>query len=145
MSAFQRKPPAWFWIVSVVLFLWAAAGVFALYAHATLSGEGLAQMSAYDRESYLKLPVWFVWVFALATLPALIGAAALLMRSAIARPLYFLSLVGVVVQFGWVFGATDLIAVKGASATVPFPVAIFALGVFAWWFAGMAKVRGWLR
>ena len=57
-------------------------------------------------------------------LPALAGAIALWRRSRHALPLYVLSLVGVVIQFGFVFAGTGLLAHKGAAATVPFrPVA----------------------
>ncbi|OYY91586.1 MAG: hypothetical protein B7Y45_02840 [Sphingomonas sp. 28-66-16] len=125
--------------------LWAAAGVFAFYAHLTLSEASLAAMSAYDRATYLALPGWFSYAYGLATLPALAGSVALLMRSTVARPLYLASLLGVIIQFGWAFGATDLIAVKGAAATVPFPLFIAAMAVLQIWVAGLATGRGWLR
>lgn len=102
-------------------------------------------MSAYDRQAYLAQPGWFNWAFAMATWPALLGSTALLLRSRFALPLYIVSMVGVIVQFGWVFGATDLIAVKGAAATVPFPFVIFVLAAVQIWFARMALQRGWLQ
>ena len=49
-----------------------------------------------------------------------------------------------VVQFGWVFGVTDLIAEKGAW-TLIFPIFIFAVAAFQIWFANLANERGWLR
>ena len=145
MTSTNTKLPAWFWAVSVLLLLWDAAGVFAFYAHVALGEAGLAAMSAYDRQAYLALPGWFNWAFAMATWPALLGSTALLLRSRFALPLYVVSMVGVIVQFGWVFGATDLIAVKGAAATVPFPFVIFVLAAVQIWFARMALQHGWLR
>lgn len=51
------------------------------------------------------------------------------MRSRFAVLLYVLSLVSVVVQFGYVFAGTDLLAHKGAAATVPLPLFIALMGV----------------
>ncbi|OYY72628.1 hypothetical protein [Sphingomonas sp. 28-63-12] len=144
MNIASQRPPRWFWVVALLLLLWSAAGVFAYYAHMTVDQKTLAAMSAYDRAAYLRLPVWFGYVFALAVLPALAGAVALLLRSKFAWPLYALSLIGVIVQFGWVFGATDLIAAKGAAATVPFPLMIFVLAVVQLWLAGVAIRRRWI-
>ena len=87
-------------------------------------------------------PAWFAWDYALATLAALAGAVALLMRSRISVPLYALSLVGVVIQFGYVFAGTDLLAHKGAAATVPFPLFIALMGVVQIVLARMAAKAG---
>lgn len=144
MSVGHRKPPRSFWIISALLLLWAAAGVFAFYMHVTLDPAKQPDMTAYDRRYFTALPVWFSSIFALAVLPALAGAVALLLRSRIARPLFLLSLLGVIIQFGYVFGGTDLIAVKGAMATVPFPLVIFVLAVVQVWVSGVFIRRGWL-
>lgn len=144
MPLSKQKPPTWFWIVAVLLLLWAAAGMFALFAHLTVDAKALAAMSAYDRAFYLNLPAWFSFVYGLAVLPALAGSVALLLRSKFAGPLYALSLIGVIAQFGWVFGATDLIAVKGAAATVPFPLFIFLMAIVQVWVSGVAIKRRWI-
>jgi hypothetical protein len=144
MAEVRGSPPTRFWIVSALLLLWALAGLGAFYAHVTLSPQTLATMSDHDRRMFLSLPVWFGWVYAIATVPAAAGAITLLLRSSVAIWLYALSLAGIVVQFGWVFGATDLIAVKGAAATLPFPLTILALGLFSLWFARLAARRGWI-
>lgn len=144
MSTNRQKAPLWFWVVVVLLLLWEAAGIFAFYAHVSIDAAALAAMPPYDRKLYLALPAWYNWVFALAVWPALLGSFAMLLRSRFARPLFIVSLIGVIVQFGWLFGGTDLIAVKGALATVPFPFVIFLLAVVQVWLAGVAIKRGWL-
>lgn len=145
MSVGSEKPPLWFWIAVGLLLLWEAAGVFAFYAHVSIDAAALAAMPSYDRQLYLSLPSWYNWVFALAVWPALLGSVAMVLRSRFARPLFIVSLVAVIVQFGWLFGGTDLIAVKGAIETVPFPFVIFLLAVVQVWLAGIAIKRGWLR
>ena len=67
--------------VAVVLLLWAVAGV-ASFAAYMLVGEKLAgDQGEWDLGYYRALPSWFAWDYALATLAALAGALALLMRS----------------------------------------------------------------
>lgn len=144
MSAIKQKPATWFWIVAVILLLWGLAGLFAYYMHMTVDAKALAAMSDYDRSAYQNLPSWFSYVYALAVLPAVAGSLALLARSKLAWPLYAVSLIGVILQFGWVFGATDLIAVKGAAATVPFPLFILLMAVVQLWLAGIAIRRRWI-
>jgi len=52
--------------------------------------------------------------------------------------------VAVIIQFGWMFLATDIIAVKGAWV-VYFPLLILAVQLFQLWFANRAKDMGLLR
>ena len=73
------------------------------------------------------------------------GAIALLMRSRQAMRLYVLSLVGVVIQFGYVFVGTDLVAHKGAAATVPFPMFIALMACVQIVLARFAAKRGWVE
>lgn len=140
------RPPAWFWIVGVVLLLWGLMGCFAAYMQITTGPEawGDVENAEYNRQLYASLPAWFNWVYGLAVGTALVGAVALLARKAIARPIFIVSVIAVVIQFGYSFLATDLIAHKGVAMTVPFPVFILAVAVFSVWFAGLAQRRGWL-
>lgn len=138
------RPPTWFWIISILTLLWGAIGVFAFYTDVTMGQEMLGAMDDYDRRMYRGRPSWFASVYGLATWGGFLGAVALLLRRRLAIALFMMSAVAVVVQFCWVFGVTDLIAIKGAS-TVIFPIFILGIAVFQIWFAGLANKRGWLR
>lgn len=143
---FQRKPPVWFWIVGIVLLLWGAIGCYAAYTQISTGPDawGDPQNAEYNRQLYASLPVWFNWVYGLGVGSALVGALLLLMRRAVARPIFIVSVIAVVIQFGYAFLATDLIAHKGVAMTVPFPVFILVVAVFSVWFAGLSERRGWL-
>ena len=83
-------------------------------------------------------------VYALATWGGLLGGIALLLRRRLALALFVISLIAVIIQFGWVFGATDILTVKGAWTAI-FPLFILAIALFQIWFANNAAKRGWLR
>ena len=91
-----------------------------------------------------RCPAWYNWVYAAAVGTGLLGGIALLSRSSVARTLFIVSLVAVVIQFGYSFAATDLIAHKGAAATVPFPAVHRRDRGVGVWFAGYATRRGWI-
>ncbi len=144
MRAPFGKPPTWFWIVSVVFLLWACVGLFAFYSQ-VLDAAAIAALDPYDRHTLTSMPVWLKAVYATAVIAATLGGVLLLLRSARARLLYLVSLVSVIVQFGYTLGATDLIAVKGFAVAAGFPIFIIVMGVVQLWFARLATGRGWLR
>lgn len=136
------RPPVWFRIVAIVLVLWGIVGVFAF--HASFLESVRATMDAYDRKLYDAWPVWYAPVYGVAVWTGLIGSVLLALRRRVARPFFVVSLVAVVVMFGWTFVATDLIAVKGVVTATAFPIAIALTCVFQIWLAGYAERRGWI-
>ena len=143
-SSFARKPPAWLYIVGVILVLWGLAGCWAFYMHVTVGPAMDPNATDWDRAYFAALPGWFAIDFAVAVGAGLLGSIALLLRSKWAVTLYWLSLIAVVIQFGYMFLATDVIAVKGVTATL-FPALIFVIALFQIWVAGVARKHGWLR
>ncbi|WP_423603098.1 hypothetical protein [Sphingomonas sp. MS122] len=143
-SSFAQKPPAWLYIVGIILLLWGLAGCWAFYMHVTLGAAANPQATDWDRAYFAALPSWFTIDFAIAVGAGVLGSIALLLRSKWAVTLYWLSLIAVIIQFGYMFLATDVIAVKGVSSTF-FPAFIFVMALFQVWFSSMVKRRGWLR
>ncbi len=140
----RHRPPAWFWVVAIVILLWAAMGCYACYQQFRLGAEAMGPATDYDRGIYAALPVWYNWLYAVAVGSGLLGAIALLMRSAVARLLFIISLVAVIAQFGYLFATTDIVTVKGAAATLIFPIVIVLIAVGEIWFAGHSRQRGWI-
>jgi hypothetical protein len=143
-SYVRQKPPSWFVIVALLLTLWGLAGCFSFYLHWKYGVAMKPEASAWESAYTAALPRWFLLIFAIAVGGGLLGSLALLTRSKKAIPLYTLSLIAVIVQFGYVFALTDLIAHKGAAMTVPFPLVIAAIALFQIWFAKRAERRGWI-
>ena len=140
----RRRAPAWFRLVGIVLLLWGLMGVAAWAQQLRLGADAMGPASAYDRTLYASLPRWYNAVYGAAVLGGLTGSVALLARSRMAQSLFLLSLLAVLVQFGWLFAATDIVAAKGARTVVPFPLVIAAVAVFEVWFANRSAERGWI-
>ena len=140
----STKLPVWFWVVAGAALLWTAVGVISLYMDATMSEETLAAMPQEQREIYEARPGWVFGLYAIATISALLGAIALLMRKRIATPLFGASLAAVIVQFGYVLFGMSVIATLGMSAAI-FPAVIVVIGAFLLWFSMQGKNKGWLK
>lgn len=140
----RQRPTGWFTAVAVLLGLWGLMGCASFYAHLAWGPDIDPKATDWDRAFYAALPGWLNIVYAVAVGAGLLGSIALLLRSRLARPLYLVSLIAVIVQFGYIFVATDLIAHKGVLVATGFPIFIFVVAIFQIWFAGYAQRRGWL-
>jgi hypothetical protein len=140
----MNKPPIWFWIAAVAALFWAIAGCASYLVQVSLTEADLAQLPDAQADMYRMLPAWLDAVFAVAVWSGLAGAIALLLRRRIARTFYIVSLAAVILQFGYVFGATPILTTIGPSSAA-FPAFVIVAGVVLVWFAGLARGRGWLR
>jgi len=137
--------PAWYWIVGALLLLWGVGGIFAFYSQLTTPYEQMvAEMGKLAADCIKGMPTWLWWVYGVAVWSGFFGTVALLLRRTWAQPLYLISLVTVVVQFGHSFLVVRIQELMGWSAAV-FPAFIIALAIFQLWFAGWAKRKNWLR
>lgn len=128
-SQFVRKPPTWFTLIAVILLLWGLAGCASLYVHFAYGPNIDPNATDWDRAYYAGLPAWLNVDYVVAVGAGVLGSIALLMRSKRAVALYWVSLAAVVIQFGYIFLATDIIAAKGVWTTY-FPAFIFAMACF---------------
>ena len=133
--------PKWYWAVAVVALLWALAGCFAYVTQVGMSAEDLARLPQAQQDIWNAMPAWVTAAYAVAVWAGLGGAIGLLLRKAWAQPLYLLSLLGIVVQFGWTFFATDIMTTVGPSSAA-FPAFILIAGIALVWFAGYSRKRG---
>ena len=128
-------------IVSILALVWMLFGVMAWVMDLMTDEAGLAKLSEAQRQLYTSRPQWLFGVYALAIFSGLAGAVGLLMRKSWATTLFAISLVAVIVQFGYTFLVMDAAKLLGASA-IAFPAVIFAIGVFLLWFSVRARKQG---
>jgi hypothetical protein len=144
MTERTSKAPVWFTVGAVLLILWGFMGCASLYMHFVMGPGDGPGTTDYDRQLYASLPTWYGVVYIVAVLSGLAGAILLLTRRSAAVILSAVSVVAVIVQFGWLFMATDIISVRGMWITY-FPVFVIAVQLFQLWFANIAKGKRLLR
>lgn len=135
--------PTWYWVVAVLALLWSLAGCFAYISQMTMSPADFARLPQAQQDIWNASPGWVNAAYAVAVWSGLAGAVGLLLRKAFARPFFMLSLLAVIVQFGWVFSSTDIMTTVGPSS-VAFPLCIALIALLLIWFSGWASKRGWL-
>ena len=137
------KRPAWFVVVALLLLAWEAMGVYACIQQFRLGADAMGPASDYDRDLFARLPIWYNAIYAVAVGTGFLGGLALVFGSVLSIPLFAISLIAIVIQFGWLFAATDIVAVKGVWVTY-FPLLILGIGVFSVWLARQARARRWI-
>ncbi|MGS0528226.1 hypothetical protein ACU8V7_26485 [Zobellia nedashkovskayae] len=76
----EIKPPAWFWIITVLALLWNLMGVSAYLMDAFMSVEDLGKLPQDQRLLYESRPIWVTSAYAIAVWAGALGCIALLFR-----------------------------------------------------------------
>lgn len=137
--------PRSFILIAILFLLWNLMGVASFIMQYMMDINELAKTDPAGAKAFAAMPTWLWMVYAFAVLGGTAGAIALLLRRRSAAPLFLLSLIAVVVQFGFVFLATDLIAAKGVVVAMAFPIVIFVIAIIQWRYASAQTARGVLR
>lgn len=133
-----------FHAIGILALLWNLMGDAAYIAQVTMDLGELAKTDPYTARIFAQMPAWAWSAYAIGVWGATAATIALLMKRAIAVPLYAISLAAIVVQFSHSLLGTDLLAVKGWTAAI-FPAVIFVLGLAQLLFARRMKARGILK
>jgi hypothetical protein len=137
------KRPIWFMIYAVLAILWGLAGVYACYSQLTMGPDQLAQLPPIEAGALTAMPAAIRGAYVVATVAGLVGGLLLALGRRWARWAFIVSLLGVVVQFGWTFGPYQGLAKLGALAAL-FPAFIAGVCISEIWFSDIAQKRGWL-
>ncbi|MGX1930844.1 hypothetical protein [Flagellimonas sp. 2504JD4-2] len=139
----SNKPPVWFWVVSVLALLWNIMGVLSYLSQAYMSIEELEQMTQAQRELFEGQPAWVTAAFAIAVFGGTLGCIALLLRKKWAKPVFVVSLLGILAQFTYGLFLSNTIEVYGNQAII-MPIIIIVVGVLLILFAKKGIQKGWL-
>ncbi len=137
-----NKPPAWFWIISVVGLLWNLLGVAAFINDVFFLDP--ATLDEMQRGFYEGRPNWAMAAYGAAVIGGALGCLALLLRRSWALPMLIICLVGIVLQNVHALALGDAIEVFGPQGLV-LPLMVFVVAVLLAWFAHYAGQRGWLH
>ncbi len=111
-------------IAAPLFLIWNLLGIFAFVAQSWMAFPGLSQIDPYQAS---LMPRWLWMLYALAIAASTVGAVALMRRRRSALLLSAIGLLAFLVQFIWVFFASDLLAARGPSgALLPIAIAVIA-------------------
>lgn len=128
-------------IIGIILLLWGLMGIAAFALQYGLDPVELANTDPAAARAFAIMPGWLWIVYAIAVGAGVAGSASLVARRAVAVPLYLVSLIAVVVQFGYTLGATSLVAEKGFLAAAGFPAVIILIALFQVFYSRMLAAR----
>jgi hypothetical protein len=132
-------------VIGIILLLWNLMGVVAFFMQYHMDLRELAATDPVGARIFATMPAWLWAVYGGAVGAGTLGAILLLMRRASAALLFLLSLIAVLVQFGYTLGATDLIAQKGLATAAGFPALVILIAIGQWIYARALVVRSSLR
>jgi len=139
----RPRPPAWFWVAAILGLLFEAFGVGTYLVHVGVLPMDTNTMSAAERQLNESMPTWATAAYAVAVFAGLLGALGLVLRKGWSRTLLFLSLLALLVQFGWWVLMSGAMEVIGPSM-LTVPVIVIVVGAILVFFANYAAKRGWL-
>ena len=141
MSTGTRAPTPWhLWAIGIVSLLWNAIGAFD-YVMTQTRNEAYMQGFTEEQLAYFYgFPTWAVAAWAIAIWLSVAGSVLLLLRSKWAFHAFLVSLLGMIVSFGYQFssGGGEIMGPVGFA----FTFVIFAIGLFLLWYANAMRARG---
>ncbi|WP_417785027.1 hypothetical protein [Tenacibaculum sp.] len=139
----SNKPTTLFWIIGVAALVWNGLGVMSYIGQAYMTDEVRAALPEAERALYENIPTWVTAAFAIAVFGGLIGSAFLLMRKKLARPMFLLSLIAIIVQMSYNLFMSRAAEVYGPGSVV-MPIMVILIGVFLLMYSKKTITKGWL-
>ena len=137
-------PPRSFLIIGGVALLWNLVGGAFYMMQVTMTPEALGNMPEAERALIETMPSWVTGAYAIAVWGGVVASVGLLLKKAWCVPLFLVSLIAIVLQFGYWLGFTNSIEVYGAGVFF-MPALVTVIGVFLVWYSRGAKDKGWLN
>lgn len=124
--------PSWFRAAAVLAFLWNLIGVCFYLGQVGVLGPPFVQ------EGAPAMPALVTAAYAIGVFGGAAGSLGLVLLKAWARPVLMVSLLALIVDWGWVIMTTG-------SAALPLGLTVLVIAVLLVWLAQSAAAKGWLR
>ena len=134
-----------YWLIAVGALLWNAMGALDFTMTQTQNEAYMSEFTAEQVAYFLSFPMWAVVVWGIAVWGGLIGSVLLLMRNALAVPVFLLSLVAMVTMTVYNYGFSDGLEMAGSSFEILFTILIFVISVALYLYAKSCDRRGLLN
>tara|TARA_R110000868_G_scaffold111836_3_gene301649 strand:- start:519 stop:950 length:432 start_codon:yes stop_codon:yes gene_type:complete len=138
-----NKPPSIFWVLTVLALVWNVLGVMAYLTQVFTPELVKASMTTEQVLLLESTPTVINAAFAVAVWAGFLGVILLLFRKALALFIFWLSLVGIIIQMGYNTFFTEALDVYGAQAII-MPIITLGIGVLMIVFAQKAAYKQWI-
>lgn len=130
----NNKPAKSFWVIGILALIWNILGVLAYLGQAFMTNEMIAALPE-DQQTLLEnTPAWVTAAFAIAVWGGLLGCILLLMKKKIAKTIFVISLIGIIVQMIYNFFVSGAMDVYGPGEMI-MPLMIVVVGIFLVWYS----------
>lgn len=136
--------PKWFIIISVIALIWNILGLMAFVSHVMMTPEMISELPSAEQALYRNMPMWATSAFATAVIAGTLGSILLLLKKSYAKPVFIVSLIGVLVQNYHSFFVIDSMAVYG-NASIIMPLLVIVIGIMLIGLSNHAIAKDWLK
>lgn len=144
MEPLNTQRTGTFRLVAIMALAWNLMGLAMFWMQWNITPEQLAKLPEGQRAIHEAMPQW-VWIAnGVAVVAGVIASALLIFRRQLSVPFFWLSLLAIIVMFGYSFLAADMIGKVGAAQALTMPVVVTVIAVALLWYAQRARKRGWL-
>jgi hypothetical protein len=134
MTQNSNKPATSYWVISIIALIWNALGVMAYLGQKLMTDDIKAMIPEDQLEIIENTPAWATAAFAIAVWFGFAASILLLMRKKLAKMLFVISLMGVLIQLTHNFLLTNALEVFGYQSLIQ-PLITVIVGLFLIWYA----------
>jgi peptidoglycan/LPS O-acetylase OafA/YrhL len=129
MATHKIKPSTSFWIIGVIALIWNLLGVMAYLGQAFMPDEIKAALPEEQMNMLTNTPAWVTAAFAIAVWGGFLASMLLLARKKIAKRIFEISLLGIIVQLIYNFFIANGYEIYGATGLI-MPVLTVLFGIY---------------
>ena len=126
------RPPGWLRPVALVALLWNLIGVAFYLGHVGILGSPFV-----PPPSESAMPIWVTAAYAVGVFAGAVGTLGLLLLQSWSRPVLWLSLLALIVDWGWIMLASG-------AGIQPLGIVVLVVAALLVWLASTAERKGWM-
>lgn len=138
----RPRTPWHLWVVGVLSLLWNAMGAFDYLMTQTKNESYMSQFTQEQLEFFYGFPAWVVAAWAIAVWGGVLGSVLLLLRRALAYPVFIVSFLGLVITTIHNFVLTNGLEAMGGAGTAAFSAAIVIVSILLIVYSNALRKRG---
>ncbi|MEL0641321.1 hypothetical protein V6260_11960 [Pseudoalteromonas aliena] len=135
--------PTWLKSLAWAALIWNLLGVIAFVMQMMMTPEMISKLPIDQQAAYSDIPLWSTIAFAIAVFGGLLGCILLLMKKALAIPIFAVSLGAILLQQYYNFVVINSIELLGLSA-VFMPIFVITIAILLLYISTKGKQQSWL-